>query len=190
MFKPLLTSTVTLALLLVGSLPGVAQSQQTAPSRENQQAPRGQQQPAPHPQGQQQPAPQGQQQAPQAKDISQEELEKFANAVEQIQTIQQESQQQMAQAVESTGLSEQRYKQIGKAQQNPNAEGTSEVSDQEMQKFQQAQSKLAEIQKQSQSKMEQAVKDVGLEVQQFNRIFAAIQQNPELLKKVRQMIQK
>ena len=190
MFKPLLTSTATLALLLVGSLPGVAQSQQTAPSRENQQAPQGQQQPAPHPQGQQQPAPQGQQQAPQAKDISQEELEKFANAVEQIQTIQQESQQQMAQAVESTGLSEQRYKQIDKAQQNPNAEGTSEVSDQEMQKFQQAQSKLAEIQKQSQSKMEQAVKDVGLEVQQFNRIFAAIQQNPELLKKVRQMIQK
>ncbi|PSO98171.1 MAG: hypothetical protein BRC53_06020 [Cyanobacteria bacterium SW_6_48_11] len=179
MFKPLLTSTATLALLLVGSLPGVAQSQQTAPSRENQQAPQGQQQ-----------APQGQQQARQAKDISQEELEKFANALEQIQTIQQESQQQMAQAVESTGLSEQRYKQIDKAQQNPNAEGTSEVSDQEMQKFQQAQSKLAEIQKQSQSKMEQAVKDVGLEVQQFNRIFAAIQQNPELLKKVRQMIQK
>jgi endonuclease III len=180
MFKPLLTSTATLALLLVGSLPGVAQSQQTAPSRENQQAP----------QGQQQPAPQGQQQAPQAKDISQEELEKFANAVEQIQTIQQESQQQMAQAVESTGLSKQRYKQIGKAQRNPNAEGTSEVSDQEMQKFQQAQSKLAEIQKQSQSKMEQAVKDVGLEMQQFNRIFAAIQDNDELQKKVRQMIQK
>ena len=180
MFKPLLTSTATLALLLVGSLPGVAQSQQTAPSRENQQAP----------QGQQQPAPQGQQRAPQAKDISQEELEKFANAVEQIQTIQQESQQQMAQAVESTGLSKQRYQQISKAQQNPNAEGNSEVSDQEMQKFQQAQSKLAEIQKQNQSKMEQAVKDVGLEMQQFKRIFTAIQDNDELQKKVLQMIQK
>lgn len=131
--------------------------------------------------------PQTQQQAPQTK-VSQEELQKFANAVKKLQPIQQQAQTQVAQVIKQQNLSEQRFGEIYQSSRNPQAQPTAKVTPEEKKKFAQASTQIQKIQESTQTKMEQAVKGEGLAIPQFNQIFAAIRQNPELLQKVQQMI--
>lgn len=131
--------------------------------------------------------PQTQQQAPQTK-VSQEELQKFANAVKKLQPIQQQAQTQVAQVIKQQNLSEQRFGEIAQSSRNPQAQPTAKVTPEERKKFEQASTQIQKIQESTQTKMEQAVKGEGLAIPQFNQIFAAIRQNPELLQKVQQMI--
>ena len=131
--------------------------------------------------------PQTQQQAPQTK-VSQEELQKFANAVKKLQPIQQQAQTQVAQVIKQQNLSEQRFGEIYQSSRNPQAQPTAKVTPEERKKFEQASTQIQKIQESTQTKMEQAVKGEGLAIPQFNQIFAAIRQNPELLQKVQQMI--
>ncbi len=127
------------------------------------------------------------QQAPQTQ-VSQAELQKFANAVKKIQPIQQQAQTQVAQVIKQQNLSEQRFGEIYQSQRNPQAQPTAKVTPEEKKKFEQASAQIQKIQETTQSKMEQAVRGEGLEIPQFNKIFLAIRQNPELLQKVQQMI--
>ncbi len=169
MLKQILAGGSVLALVLVGSLSAQAQAPTPAPS--------------PRP-----PAPQGQQGAP-APQVSPEEVQKFANAVRQLQGIQQQAQTEMVQAVERTGLSAQRFTEISRSQREPQTQLSQAVTAQERQKFQQASARVGEIQQSTQSRMEQAVQTQGLEVQRFNQIFAAVQQDPSLLQRVQQILQ-
>lgn len=131
--------------------------------------------------------PQAQQQAPQTQ-VSQAELQKFANAVKKLQPLQQQAQTQVSQVIKQQNLSEQRFGEIYQSSRNPQAQPTAKVTPEEKKKFEQASTQIQKIQASTQTKMEQAVKGEGLEIPQFNQIFAAIRQNPELLQKVQQMI--
>lgn len=159
--KQFLSGAAIFALLLAGSLPAQAQSQQAAPSP-------------------QAPAPQVQ--------IDPKELQKFSKAVKQLQVIQEKSVTQMRQVVERQGLSEQRFMQIYQAQRNPSKPAT-KVTPVEQQNFEQASTRLKKIQQETQSKMMQVVEKEGLNVERFNQIMAAVRQNPSLQQQVRQMIQ-
>ncbi len=125
--------------------------------------------------------------APQVQ-VSPAELQKFANAVKQLQVIQQTSQTEMVQAVQGESLSEQRFVQIYQAQQNPQVQPKPQVSEKEKQSFQKAFAKLGQIQQATQTKMNQVVQSQGMEVQRFNQIFAAVRQDPTLQQKVRQLL--
>lgn len=148
---------------------------QQAPKPESVQSPK----PKPLPQVQQ--APQG--------EISQEELQKFANAVKKLQPIQQEADTQITQAIQQQNLSQKRFGEIYQARRNPQAKPTTAITPEETKKFDQVGAKIQDIEQATQSKMERAVRDEGLDIQRFNQIFAAIRQNPALLQKVQQMIQ-
>jgi hypothetical protein len=163
MIKQLLSGGSFFALLLASSLSAQAQIQQ----------------PAPKPQA---PA------APQVQ-IDAEELQKFANAIKQLQVIQQESITEMTQVVQREGLSEQRFMQIYQTQQNPSAQPTAKITPEEQQNFEQASTRIREIEQQTQSKMEKSVENAGLNVQRFNQIMVAVRQDPALQQKVQQMIQ-
>jgi hypothetical protein len=171
MYKQLLLGGFALALAFSAGLPARSQTSQTEPQQ------------------QQQPQPQQQQTAP-AADVSSEDLQKFANAVKQIQTIQQDYQGRMAQAVEQQGLSQDRYLAIQESQANPTAKPNSQVSEDEKQKFEQATAQVSQLQQEAESKMKEAVQAEGLDVKRFNEIFAAIQQDPSLQQQVQQMMQK
>lgn len=125
--------------------------------------------------------------APQ-RQVAPAELEKFANAIKQLQVIQQETMKEMVQVVQSEDLSEQRFVQIYQAQQNPNAQPTPKITREEQQNFEQASVKIRDIQQKNQPKMEKAVTDAGLDIQRFNQISATVRQNPALQKQVQQMI--
>jgi hypothetical protein len=127
------------------------------------------------------------QQAPKAQ-VSQAELQKFANAVKKLQPIQQNALSQITTAIKQQNLSEKRFGEIYQSKQSPQAQPTAKVTPEESKKFEQVKAKITQIQKSAQSKMEQTVKSEGLEIPRFNQIFLAIRQNPQLLQKVRQML--
>lgn len=127
------------------------------------------------------------QQAPKAQ-VSQAELQKFANAVKKLQPIQKNALSQITTAIKQQNLSEKRFGEIYQSKQSPQAQPTAKVTPEENKKFEQVNAKIRQIQKSAQSKMEQTVKSEGLEIPRFNQIFLAIRQDPQLLQKVRQML--
>ncbi|PSO95470.1 MAG: hypothetical protein BRC46_02970 [Cyanobacteria bacterium QS_6_48_18] len=161
--RSILAGSVALILLVSGSLPALAQTQQTAPQFQQQEAPQ--------------------------IEISQEELQQFAGVVEKLQGIQEESFQGMSEAIQDEGLTTKQFSAILQSQQNPDSEQTTKAGEQELQQFEQARARLAEIQKETQSQMQEVVEDEGLEVQRFNQILAAIRNNPELQQQIQQIIQ-
>lgn len=163
MLKQLLSVGSSLVLLFASSLSAQAQAQK----------------PAPKPQA---PA------APQVQ-IAPEELQKFSNTIKQLQVIQQGAVTEMTKVVQRGGLSEQRFMQIYQAQRNPSAQPTPKITPKEQQNFEQASTKIKDIQQQTQSKMMQVVEKEGLNVQRFNQIMAAVRQDRALQQKVQQMIQ-
>lgn len=163
MFNQFLTGSFLFALLLVSTLSAQAQTQQ--PPRQPQTLV-----------------------VPQVQ-ILPEELQKFSTAIKRILVIQEASITQMRQVVQREGLNEQRFMQIYQAQRSPSAQQSVNIAQEEQQKFEQASRRIREIQQEAEPKMEQAVKNVGLNVERFNQIFAAVKRDSALQQKVQQMIQ-
>jgi hydroxymethylpyrimidine pyrophosphatase-like HAD family hydrolase len=120
-------------------------------------------------------------------EVSPQELEQFAQAIEEMRSIQLESRDKVSQALQEEGISKERFQEILKAQRNP--EVNVNASQQEMQKFESASQKLADIQRNTQSQMKNAVQEQGLEVPRFQQILAAVREQPTLQQQVQQMIQ-
>lgn len=127
------------------------------------------------------------QQVQASSDISSEELEQFAAAIQQMRSIQMESRNQVSQAIEQEGLSTTRFREILQAQRNPEVE--TDASQEELQKFENASQKLAQIQRDTQSEMKQAVESQGLEIPRFQEILGAVREQPELQQQVQEIIQ-
>jgi len=171
MLKQVLASSSVLALLLMCHLPAQAQTQA----------------PAPQPQEQEAPQPQDQQ-TPQTQ-VSPQELQKFAKAVKLLLPIQREANQQIALAIQQEGLSKDRFSEIFEAQQMPQVQPATPISQQEKQKFTRTLTKVTAIQQQLQPKLKKIVQDQGLEVPRFNQIQTEVKQNPALLQQVLKLIQ-
>jgi uncharacterized protein (DUF885 family) len=174
----LATSCVWLSALAIGvSIPAQFSYAQTAPPEETQ--------------------PSGEAPTQPQTEVSEEELQQFAQAYKQIQQIRQDSEVKMVEAVQSEGLSPERFIEISELQQSPQApQGqetpespqNAEVTAEEQQGFENAKSKILEIREQSESQMEQAIQQEGLDIPRFNEIVAALQQDPSLRDQVQQLI--
>ncbi|MFP4100429.1 DUF4168 domain-containing protein [Coleofasciculus sp.] len=167
MLKQLLTGGSVLALVLAASLPIQAQAETPA------------QQPG---------SPSQMQETPQL-EVSQEDLQKFASALEQLQSIEQETQVELVEAIENQGLSVERFQEIALAQQNPEIQPSTEISQAEVESFDQAAGQVTQIQQQAQTRMQEAVEREGLDAQQFSQIGAALQQDPTLQQQFQEMLQ-
>lgn len=174
-YKPLLVGSFLVTLLLGAGLPARAQAPDTTETA-----------PAPPPSSA--PAPQTQQ-AP-ATEVSSGELQKFVNVVKQVQTIQQSYEGRMAQAVQGVGLSQERFMEIHQSQKNPSAQPNSQVSEEEMKNYEQANAQVSKLQQEAETAMQQALQTEGLNIERFNEIFVAIQQDQSLQQQVQQMLRK
>ena len=139
--------------------------------------------------------------------VSSTDLQKFARALQEVRGLQSQAQNDMLQALQSEGLTPERFNQLAEATQRrtpgnstrPNAAGTPEgipsqqsganVSSEDRQRFERVVQQLTQIQQAARGKQEQAVTASGLSVQQFNQIFAAVRQNPQLQEQVRNLIE-
>lgn len=120
--------------------------------------------------------------------VSDQELEKFASAFQQIQLVTQEAQQEMVAAVEQEGLAVQRFSELMQAAQDPNQE--TEGSDEEIKKFEAAIQVLDKIQAESQQDMQDKIVDEGLSVDRYQAIAALVQNDTQLQQKVQQFMEK
>lgn len=190
MLKPILAGGTFLLLVALGTLP--AQSQTPVPPATEPTEPSAQElEPSaqPTPPTEAQPTSPVQAQPQPAAEVSSEDIEKFARAIAQLQSIQQETQTELLQIVEGQGLTPDRFNQIAEAQQNPQAATDVEISDEELQSFEQAANEITAVRQQTQARLQEAVQAEGLEVEQFNQILAAVQQDPALQQEVEQILQ-
>ncbi|NMG59603.1 DUF4168 domain-containing protein [Geitlerinema sp. P-1104] len=171
MLKQLLAGSTLMGLLLFGGASTV--SAQQAPGGEP---------------GAPQPQPGGMQEAPQM-DVTESDLERFAIAIQQIQAIEQQAQAQMIEVIEAQGLTIERFNEIAQSQQDPNLQAEVNVSNEEAQVFDQAVERISGIRQEAEMEMETAVQQEGLDVQEFNLISQAVQQDPSLQQRVMEMLQ-
>jgi uncharacterized membrane protein len=166
-YKPLVVGSFLLTLLFGAVVPVRAQAPdpaETAPAPQTQEAPK--------------------------TEVSSEELQKFVNVVKQVQTIQQSYEGRMAQAVQGVGLSQERFMEIHQSQKNPSAQPSSQVSEEEMQNYEQANAQVSKLQQEAETEMQKALQTEGLNIERFNEIFVAIQQDQSLQQQVQQMLRK
>lgn len=121
-------------------------------------------------------------------DVDQEELERFANAFLAVQEIQDQSRQEMAEAIEQEGLTIEEYNQMFRQQQQPEA-AEAEMSPEQQEQFQQADARIDEIEQEAQTEIENAITGEGIELERFEELWVAIQQDPELQQEVQQILQ-
>jgi len=124
-------------------------------------------------------------------DLTEQEIQSFANAFEAVQAIQEESREKMTQVIEEQGLTIEQYNEFFREKQqsgSPNSE-ESQLSQEQQQKFEQADDRINQIEQQAQGQIEEAITNEGLEVERFEKIWMEVRKNPELQQKVQDRLQ-
>lgn len=138
--------------------------------------------PSPAPSPQTQPAP--------ATDVSESEVQQFANTIKQIQTIEQGAQEQANQILASEQMPRERFGQILQAQQaDPPTEPNPELTAEERQSFDRIVAQLGELGKTTREQIDQAIQTGGLERDRFVQIFSMVRQDAELRQQVQEILQ-
>lgn len=141
---------------------------------------------------QQTPPPQQQQEMPDlpsSDDVSDEEIEQVANAINELGPIQVEAQEKMAEAVEEEDITFERFQQMMMAMQNPQMADQVDVTDEEMAKLQTLQPALMEIQSEADEKMMEKIESNGISVERYQNIVMAAQQDQELRSRVEALLE-
>lgn len=140
---------------------------------------------------------QGQEQQPQQPDmpevptpddVSDEELSTFVEASDAIQPIQQQAQSDMQEIIEEEGIEFERFQQIMMAMQNPQLADQMEVSADEEQAIQEVQPRLVEIEVEASDEIRSEIADKGLDVERYQAIFMSLQQHPELMERLENIV--
>lgn len=174
-------STFILVISLIGcqnDSPETTQNQSGLQSQPEQQGPT------------QQPGAMGQmQQSAPDVDLSDEEADVFTDAIMNAQKIQMQAQQKMVGIIQDEGLDVETYQKIAKASQMGQSPEESGASESDIEKFENANEAMEEVQKEIQDQIAQAVNDAGMEMERFQNINRAIQQDPELQKQIQEKMQ-
>lgn len=142
------------------------------------------------PQGQQQqPGQQGQLQQPADVDVSDEELDTFIDALVSAQEVQMEFQQEMMAMIEEEGLDVDTFNKIAQAEQMGQSTEELDVSDEDMQNFENVSGKIQEAQADINEEVTAAVEDAGMEMSRFEEINQALQQDSDLQQRTQEKMQ-
>ena len=172
----ILGSLIIGAILLVGcqktgNQQGDGGSEQGTPSQQN--PPAGQQQMP------------GQLQQTQDIQVSDQEIEKFVDAAQEVQSINMQMQKEMGKTIQDEGMKTQRFNEIHRSQQSPQG-GQTNASEQEMNKYRNILEDLKKQQSGIQQDMRTAIKDAGLSMQRYQEIAKTAQQDSSLMKKLQE----
>lgn len=123
-----------------------------------------------------------------AKKVTDQELNKFANAYQAVQVENQKAQQEMVAMIEESGLDVEKFQNIQKAQMDPNTEV--EATEKELTAHKQVMAEIQAMQPKLQSEMEGLIKKQGLTMQRYQEVAAAIQTNQELQQQLQAIMMK
>jgi membrane-associated HD superfamily phosphohydrolase len=120
---------------------------------------------------------------PAREEFSEEEIDSFVSATKEVIKLQSEIEQEMIQAIEDSNLTVERFNEIMMAQQNQqNPEGA--ATEEELEAFSEAAQKIIEIQSEMQEEIFNVLNEEGLDVNTYQEIIMAYQQDPELQRKI------
>ncbi len=122
-------------------------------------------------------------------EVSDEELQDFVDASMNAQTVQAQFQQQMVEIVDEEGIDVETYNDIMRAQQMGSAEEDLDVSAEDIDNFENAFEQIQEVEQEMEVDIHNAIEEEGIEVERFQEINMAIQQDPELQQRIQQIIQ-
>lgn len=128
---------------------------------------------------QEMPAPQQNQEMPEP-DFSDAEIESFAAALVDIETIQSGMQEEMDGIIAESDMESDRFYELHSQYTQSQGELPEDVSDSEQEAFQTTFQELVAAEQEIQTEMIEAVEEAGLDVETFNSIVAVAQQNPDL----------
>lgn len=156
------------------------QQQQQLPREPQQQQQQLQQQP--------QQQPQAHQDVPSPDEISDDELKNFVEASQKIDPIQQNASKEIEAIVEGEDMELHRFQQLMAANQNPELAAHVQIEQEEMQQIQNMQPEIANVQENLKADMIQAVIDCGLSIERFQEIYLSLQQHPELVERLEELL--
>jgi hypothetical protein len=125
---------------------------------------------------------QQQMQQTQPDSVTDEELEKFVSVTEDVNK---KVNAEISTLLEDKEMDQKRFEEIMMSQNNPQAGGSVEMTDQEEETIKNIQPKLRKIQ---QKEVMNAMKENELQPQRFQAIVQALQSNPEVAQRYRQII--
>ncbi|WP_440999434.1 DUF4168 domain-containing protein [Fodinibius sp. SL11] len=131
--------------------------------------------------------PMQQQQAPDV-DVSDEEAATFADAAMNAQQVQMQAQKKMMGIIQEEGLNIQTYQKIAQSQQMGQGDST-QFSEDQMKKFDAATSSIQELQAEIRDSVTKAIEDAGMDMQRFQDISRAAQQDSALQMQIQKQIQ-
>ncbi|MEH6657146.1 DUF4168 domain-containing protein [Leeuwenhoekiella marinoflava] len=121
-------------------------------------------------------------------DVSVAELNKFADAFQQVQVENQAAQEKMMGIIKNEGLDVERFTEIQKAQMNPEAKV--EATDEELKMHAAVVTELQKMQPELESKMQEIIADHGLTLDRYKAVAMALQQDKSLQQKFQGILMK
>lgn len=121
-------------------------------------------------------------------DLEDGELERFAEALVDVQFIQQDAQVEVQDAIDASDLTLERFQEIHQSNLSPEM-GEADVDDSEQVAYDDAMQIIEDIEVSAADEMEDAVADHGLDVERFNTLAQAIPQDPELSQELNEIAQ-
>lgn len=120
-----------------------------------------------------------------SEEVSDQKVDQFVSALEDVHRIQQESQPKMIKAIEDEGMDPQQFVQAAQAMQQGAETGLNEA---DQKKFDVVQEKVMKIQIDANSEMETKIKEKDLSLEEFNQIYLSFQQKPALKQRIESRI--
>ena len=120
-----------------------------------------------------------------SEDVSDQQVDQFVSALQDVQKIQEESQPKMIKAIEDEGLEPQQFVQAAQAMQQGQETG---LNEDDQKKFDSVQQKVMSIQVEANNEIETRIKEKNLTLDQFNQIYLSFQQKPALNERIQKRL--
>lgn len=120
-------------------------------------------------------------------EVSDSELEKFAQAFQRIRMMNQQAQQEMGALVQDEDMEIGRFNQIHQASLDPEVE--IETTQEEEEKYGRISTEIEEMQVKFQEQMEELITEQDLTIEKYQQIATQLQTDPELQERLRDYFQ-
>lgn len=122
-------------------------------------------------------------------DISDEELLSFVEASDAIRPIQLQVQEDIQGAIEDHGFTMERFQEVIMVFQNPEMDVEEFLTGNEEEALDRMEPVLMELEMNARDSMIDEISSSGLEVERYQQIFMALQQDPDLMERIQMLSQ-
>lgn len=122
-------------------------------------------------------------------DISDEELLTFVEASDAIRPIQLQVQEDIQGAIEDHGFTMERFQEVIMIFQNPEMDVEEELTGEEQEALDRMEPVLMELEMTARDDMIDEISSRGLDVERYQQIFMALQQDPDLMERIQMLSQ-